>query len=100
MPTRMRGQRCCGMLIQIFWCDHALPHFHALYAEHEARIDIRTLEVIDRGLPRRALARVLEWSPEHRAELMDVPNLCAQIAPYQGARDMDRGMRISAGKAA
>ena len=30
---------------QMFWSDHA-PHFHALYAEFEALIDIRTLEVI------------------------------------------------------
>lgn len=35
-----------GILIQMFWGDHALPHFHALYAEHEVLIDITTLEVI------------------------------------------------------
>jgi Domain of unknown function (DUF4160) len=35
--------------------------FHALYAEHEALIDIRTLEVIEGSLPKRALALVLEW---------------------------------------
>jgi hypothetical protein len=35
-----------GILIQMFWRDHAPPHFHALYAEDEALIDIRTLEVI------------------------------------------------------
>ena len=34
-----------GILIQIFWRDHAPPHFHALYAEHEALINIRTLDV-------------------------------------------------------
>ncbi len=32
-----------GILIQMFWSDHAPPHFHALYAEHEVLIDIRTL---------------------------------------------------------
>ncbi len=41
-----------GILIQMFWKDHAPPpHFHALYAEYEAVVDIRTLEVIDGGLP-------------------------------------------------
>jgi hypothetical protein len=35
-----------GILIQIFWRDHGPPHFHALYAEHQALIDIRTLDVI------------------------------------------------------
>ncbi len=49
-----------GILIQMFWRDHAPPHFHALYAEHEPQIDIRTLEVLEGGLPKRALALVLE----------------------------------------
>jgi hypothetical protein len=26
-------------MIQMFWQDHAPPHFHALYAEYEALID-------------------------------------------------------------
>ena len=51
-----------GVLIQMFWSDHAPPHFHALYAEFEALIDIRTLEVIRGKLPRRALVLVLEWA--------------------------------------
>ncbi len=55
-----------GVLIQMFWSDHAPPHFHALYAEFEALIDIRTLEVIRGKLPRRALVLVLEWAAQHR----------------------------------
>jgi Domain of unknown function (DUF4160) len=31
-----------GILIQMFWSDHAPPHFHALYAEYEAVVDIQT----------------------------------------------------------
>ena len=45
-----------GILIQIFWREHGPPHFHALYAEHEALIDIRTLEVLQGNLPKRAFA--------------------------------------------
>ena len=76
-----------GIVIQMFWRDHAPPHFHALYAEDEALIDIRTLELIGGGLPKRALALVLEWASEHRAELMEDWELCRrmqspkQIAP-------------------
>jgi hypothetical protein len=65
-----------GILIQMFWREHAPPHFHALYAEFEAEIDIRTLEVIRGSLPKRALALVLEWAAEHRVELMEDWNLC------------------------
>jgi hypothetical protein len=56
--------------------EHNPPHFHALYAEYETQINIQTLEVIEGKLPRRALAMVLEWAAEHRAELMEDWNLC------------------------
>ena len=68
-----------GILIQIFWREHGPPHFHALYAEHEAQIDIRTLEVIQGSLPKRALALVLERASEHRPELMEDWNLCSRM---------------------
>ncbi len=67
-----------GILIQMFWGDHAPPHFHALYAEHEVLIDIRTLEVIRGSMPRRALALVLEWASFHREELLEDWTLCEQ----------------------
>lgn len=66
-----------GILIQMFWNDHAPPHFHALYAEDEVLINIRTLEVLEGSMPRRALALVLEWAQEHRAELLEDWELCA-----------------------
>lgn len=65
-----------GIVIQMFWREHAPPHFHALYGEYEALIDIRTLDVIRGGLPRRAQALVLEWAALYRAELMEDWNLC------------------------
>ncbi len=67
-----------GIMIQMFWNDHAPPHFHALYGEFEALIDIRTLGVLEGHLPRRALALVLEWAQEHRGELMEDWDLCAR----------------------
>ncbi|EKE01788.1 MAG: hypothetical protein ACD_21C00052G0006 [uncultured bacterium] len=78
-----------GILIQMFWNDHAPPHFHALYAEHEVLIDINTLAVIEGVMPRRALALVLEWASEHREELLEDWKLCEQnqspkkISPLQ-----------------
>ncbi len=66
-----------GIIIQMYWNDHAPPHFHALYAEHEAVIDIRTLALIEGNLPRRAMALVLEWAQEHRKELEEDWMLCA-----------------------
>ena len=57
-----------GVIIQMFWGEHPSPHFHALYAEYEAIIEIKTLEVIKGHLPKGALMLVLEWTNEHRAD--------------------------------
>ncbi|MEW5893911.1 MAG: DUF4160 domain-containing protein [Pseudomonadota bacterium] len=65
-----------GIIIQMFWREHAPPHFHALYGEHEALIDIRTLEVIAGSLPKRALNLTIEWAIEHRDALMEDWTLC------------------------
>lgn len=70
-----------GILIQMFWADHAPPHFHALYGEYEALINVKTLEVMQGSLPRRALVLVLEWANQHRGELMENWNLCAKKQP-------------------
>ena len=55
------------------------PHFHALYAEYEALIDLRNFDVIRGSLPRRAMALVLEWAADHRDELMEDWNLCSRM---------------------
>jgi len=72
-----------GILIQMFWNDHAPPHFHALYAEYEVLIDIRTLETIKGDFPRRALALVLEWAQTHRTELIEDWKLCEHNHPLK-----------------
>lgn len=68
-----------GVMIQMFAGDHAPPHFHALYAEHEVRIDLRDLRVMTGSRPRRAMALVLEWAAEHRDELLEDWKLCEKM---------------------
>jgi Domain of unknown function (DUF4160) len=68
-----------GIVIQMFWRDHTPAHFHALYAEHEALIDLSDFRVIRGSLPRRAMALVLEWAADHREELMEDWNLCRRM---------------------
>ncbi len=68
-----------GIVIQMFWREHGPPHFHALYAEHEAIIDLRDFSVTRGSLPRRAMALVLEWASDHRDELMEDWNLCSRM---------------------
>jgi hypothetical protein len=81
--------RFFGIIIRMFFNEHAPPHFHAEYAEYRAVIDIRSLEVIEGKLPRRALELVLDWAELHRDELMRDWELCQQhqqpveIAPLE-----------------
>lgn len=78
-----------GIMIQMFWGDHAPPHFHALYGEYEVLINIQTLEVMKGSMPRRALILVLEWASIHREELAEDWKLCEmkqspmKIAPLE-----------------
>ncbi len=60
-----------GIIIQMFWNDHPPPHFHALYGEYEALVDIRSLEILRGDLPRRALNMVQEWAGDHQGELLE-----------------------------
>lgn len=70
-----------GIVIQMYAREHGPPHFHALYAEHEALIDARDLRVLRGSLPRRAMALVLEWAADHRDELLEDWTLCSQLQP-------------------
>lgn len=70
--------RFFGIIIRMFFNEHAPPHFHAEYAEHRALINIRTLEVIEGKLPRRALELVLDWAELRQEELLNDWNLCQQ----------------------
>ena len=59
-----------GIVIRMYYDDHAPPHFHAHYGNDAAAVEIETLRVIAGALPRRALALVLEWAAGHRDELL------------------------------
>jgi len=65
-----------GILIRMFFNDHSSPHFHAIYSEHEAIINIEGLFISSGNLPRRALELVLDWAELHQHELIEDWNLC------------------------
>jgi hypothetical protein len=68
--------RFFGIVIRMFFNEHAPPHFHAEYGEFRAEIDIQTLEVLAGRLPRRALELVQDWAELHRVELLHDWELC------------------------
>jgi hypothetical protein len=62
--------RFYGIVIGMFYNDHAPPHFHVRYSEHKASIAIRNFELIDGRLPPKVLGMVVEWAAAHQVELM------------------------------
>jgi hypothetical protein len=63
--------RFLGIVIAMYYNDHAPPHFHARCGEHEIRVRIETGEIISVSFPSRARKHVLEWLDLHRPELVE-----------------------------
>ncbi len=59
-----------GVKIQFFAREHPPPHFHAVFAEYRAQIDIRSLHVLRGSLPPAKLAAVVSWAETRREALM------------------------------
>ena len=61
--------RYFGIIIYMYWRDHAPPHFHAKYAGEEVEIEIESGKVLG-SMNRRALKMIQEWSEANKAELL------------------------------
>jgi Domain of unknown function (DUF4160) len=63
--------RFFGIVVAMFFDDHAPPHFHARHAGGTAKVRIDTVEVIESSLGRRQLRLVLAWAELHQNELIE-----------------------------
>ncbi len=63
--------RFLGIVIAMYYNDHAPPHFHAHYGDSEIRVEINTGEVMSGVFPTRAQKLVLEWLDMHLDELLE-----------------------------
>ena len=62
--------RFYGISVKMYFKEHGIPHFHAIYGEYSGVFDIQTFEMIEGDLPRRANRLVREWAGKHRGELL------------------------------
>ena len=81
--------RFFGIIITMFYNDHAPPHFHVRYNEHKAIMGIDTLTLLEGYLPPRALGLVAEWSALHRDELREDWALAEQQAPLKKIQPLE-----------
>ena len=66
--------RFYGMTIKMYFqqSEHNPPHFHVIYGEYVGLIDIKTLEMLEGDLPKKALMLVREWGEKHQKELLRI----------------------------
>ena len=58
-----------GIIIMMYFSDHAPAHFHAWYGNYKVTVSIKD-GVVKGEMPARALRMILEWLDLHRDELM------------------------------
>jgi hypothetical protein len=67
--------RFLGIIIAMYFNDHNPPHFHVIYNEYDAEIEIKTFAILQGKLPARILGLAIEWAELHKAELEENWNL-------------------------
>jgi hypothetical protein len=63
--------RFYGIIIRFYFRDHPPTHFHAIYAEHEALVEIETGKIYQGRLPKTAYDLVNQWRLIHLQELRE-----------------------------
>ncbi len=75
--------RFFGIVVTMYYTDHALPHFHAKYGEHRISVAIEHTRILSGDFPRRAGDLVFEWAALHRDELLTNWELARQRKPLR-----------------
>ena len=81
--------RFLGIVIVMYYNDHAPPHFHARYGSSEIRVNIETGEILSGKFPRRAQHLVLEWLELHRAEMLEDWKLAEDRKPLNKSEPLE-----------
>jgi hypothetical protein len=61
--------RFLGIIIAMYYRDHAPAHFDAMYGDYEITVTIDA-GIVSGEFPKRALTHVLEWYELHKADLL------------------------------
>lgn len=64
--------RFYGILIKMYFKEHGVPHFHAIYGECNGVFNVQTLEMIEGDMPARAVKMVKVWAKKYNRDLMDM----------------------------
>lgn len=59
-----------GIMIGMYFDDHAPPHFHAVYGGREIQVGISPIKILEGDAPKRVQSMVLEWAALPQDELL------------------------------
>ena len=59
-----------GLVIYMYFKNHAPPHFHAVYGNYEAQVSIETGYIISGEFPKKQERLVEAWAEIHKEELL------------------------------
>ena len=75
--------RFFGIIVAMFYNDHAPPHFHVRYGDQKAIIGIAPIQLLEGKLKPRTLGLVIEWASLHQAELIEDWDLARTMQPLK-----------------
>ena len=81
--------RFFGIVIAMFYNDHAPAHFHVRYGNQKAVFGIESLRLLEGRLSPRVLGLVTEWATMHQQELREDWNLARTNAPLRGIEPLE-----------
>jgi len=61
--------RFYGITVKMYFREHGVPHFHAVYGEFNGVFEVSTLKMIEGDLPVRAQRLVRDWAERYRDEM-------------------------------
>jgi hypothetical protein len=64
--------RFYGIAVKMYFKEHGIPHFHAIYGEFNGVFNIKTLDMIEGDLPRRAQRLVKDWANRYQPDLLEM----------------------------
>ncbi len=86
MPTIARF---FGIVITMYFKDHAPPHFHASYGGRSALVGIDPPLLIEGDIGARALALVQEWARLRRDDLLEDWSRAQKREPLVAVQPLD-----------
>ena len=61
--------RFYGIITKMYFNEHGVPHFHAVYGEYNGVFELENLEMIEGDLPGRAIKMIKEYGQKAIKEI-------------------------------